>query len=561
MSEHLSFVYREEYWFISAFLNSKKVSGKETAKNLEDFIRHKFENLTPKDFYRRLTVELKEIILDMVQNISIECSWVPYLESFPYRDENTDREFDTLGFFQFKVEHYPNQPLKKENLKPMLIQQIPYLFVKDLKEFFKESIYTGILIDIESPVYVFLTSNNTKPSVIEWTQENIEKYKKLIGYWTEIYSGQWEDYSEILYTKRIENNLSNRLSELHFIRRNSGFVYMKEDSYDRFFAYMMKYVISPTPKMRAVLFALRSISESLDLLFLKTQSEMFQYLKSIEMKIKNLRLLRGLIQTNLSTIYNELDYNRRQHYTSVLKHLLAEFEIESIVKRVNEKFTTIYDAMQDLYHKKSEEAQEKTERGLNLLNLLFGAGVLADLAGVIMLSLNLQKGTLFTSILYGLIGIVIIGILSLTIFYYIYMRIQLRKPDIALTVDAIIEDQKGNVVLIKRKYPPFRDYFALPGGFIKKGEKPTEAVIREVKEETNLDIKIQSKLGVYNKEGRDPRGNVHTTAYICRIIGDVSEMRGGDDSKKAELIPLDQLKTIELAFDHKKILSDANLIK
>ena len=141
------------------------------------------------------------------------------------------------------------------------------------------------------------------------------------------------------------------------------------------------------------------------------------------------------------------------------------------------------------------------------------------------------------------------------------MRIQLRKPDIALTVDAIIEDQKGSVVLIKRKYPPFRNYFALPGGFIKKGEKPTEAVIREVKEETNLDIKIQSKLGVYNKEGRDPRGNIHTTVYKCRIIGDTLEMRGGDDSKKAELIPLDRLKTLELAFDHKKILSDANLIK
>ena len=37
-------------------------------------------------------------------------------------------------------------------------------------------------------------------------------------------------------------------------------------------------------------------------------------------------------------------------------------------------------------------------------------------------------------------------------------------------------------------------------------------------------------------------------------------MRGGDDSKKAELIPLDKLKTIELAFDHKKILKDANLV-
>ena len=558
MSELLQFIYKEEFWYISAFLNSKEVSGIETAKKVEDFIKHKFKNLTPADFYRQ---DLKESIIDMVQNISIECSWVPYLESFPYRDENTDNAFNTLGFFQFKVEYYPDQPLKKEKLEPMLIQQIPYLLLDDINGFFKKSINAGILIDTESPVYVFLTSNNTKPSNIEWTQDNIEKYKKLIGYWTEIYSGQWEDYSETLYNKRIENNLSNRLSELHFIRRNSGFVFMVEESYDKFFeSYMIKYVLDPTPKMRAVLFALRSINESLDLLYLKTQSGMFQDLKSIEMKIKNLRLLRGLIQINLSKIYNELDYNRRQHYTSVLKHLLIEFEIESIVKRVNEKFTTIYDAMQDLYHKRSQEDQQKTERGLNLLNLLFGAGVLADLAGVIMLTLNLQEGTLFTSLLNGLIGIIIIGILSLTILYYIYIRIQLKMPDVGLAVDAIIEDRKGNVVLIKRKYPPFQNYYALPGGFIDEGEKPVEAVIREVKEETNLDVKVESKLGVYNKEGRDPRGNIHSTAYICRIIGDFYDIKGGDDSKKAELIPIDQLKTIDLAFDHREILRDAKLL-
>ena len=559
MSELLQFVYKEEFWYISAFLNSKKVSGEETAKKIEEFIKNKFNNLTPDDFYRQ---DLKDRIIDMVQNISLECSWVPYLESFPYRDENTDRAFNTVGYFQFKVEYFPDQPLKKEKLEPMLIQQIPYLILDDLKEFFKGSSNSGVLIDTESPVYVFLTSNNTKPSVIEWTEENIEKYKRLIGDWTEIYSGQWEDYSETLYSKRIENNLSNRLSELHFIRRNSGFVYMVEDSYDKFFeSYMIKYVLDPTPKMRAVLFALRSINESLDLLFLKTQSEMFQDLKSIEMKIKNLRLLRGLIQTNLSKIYNELDYNRRQHYTAILKHLLNEFEIENVVNRINLKFTTIYDAMQNLYHKKSEEDQQKTERGLNLLNLLFGAGILADLAGVIMLTLNLQEGSLFTSLLNGLIGIIIIAILAVTIIYYIYIRIQLKKPTVGLTVDAVIEDLKGNVVLIKRKYPPFQNYYALPGGFIKEGEKPIEAVIREVKEETNLDIKIEYKIGVYTEEGRDPRGSVHTTAYKCRIIGDFSKIRGGDDSKDAELIPISELKNIELAFDHKKILNDANLSK
>ena len=62
----------------------------------------------------------------------------------------------------------------------------------------------GIIFDLESPIYVFITSNKIKPEEIEWTEENIEKFKKAIGYFTEIYSGQWEDYSESLYDRRIE---------------------------------------------------------------------------------------------------------------------------------------------------------------------------------------------------------------------------------------------------------------------------------------------------------------------------------------------------------------------
>ncbi len=336
---------------------------------------------------------------------------------------------------------------------------------------------------------------------------------------------------------------------------------MAEENYEKFFkSYMKQYVIDPTPKLRAVLFALRSINESLDLLFLKIQSHAFQTLKIIEEKIRNLRLLRGMIQITLSAIYNELDYNRRQHYTSVLKQLLTEFEIGNIVERINQKFNSIYDVMEDLYHKKSDENQKRTERGLNLLNLLFGAGILAELGAVIMISLNLHIGNLFTTVLNGAIAIVMITILLITIGFYLNNRLQIKKAEIGKTVDAVIEDNEGNVILIKRKYPPFQNYYALPGGFIENGESASKALVREVKEETNLDVKILHKIGLYNEEGRDPRGNIHSVAYKCSIVGDINKMRSGDDSKKVELIPKNQLKDIELAFDHKKILKDANLL-
>ncbi len=567
MTEKLEFVYFQEFWFISAFLKTSKkdgekkqkpVNGNEKSKEIETFILDKLGSLEDKDIFKK---ELKDNILELAGNISLTCKWVAYIDDFPYWDENNDKGYDTLGYFQFDVEYFKNQPEKKETIRPMLLQQIPYIILNELKKFSKKDENTGILLDLESPIYVFVTSNKTKPAKINWNPENIEKYKKIISYWTEIYSGQWEDYSVTLYDKRIENNLSNRLSELHFIRRNSAFIYMAEENYVQFFdSYMKKFVLAPTPTIRAVLFAFRLINESLDNLFLKTSSEVFMNLEDIEAKIKNLRLLRGLIQTELSIIYNELDYNRRQHYTSVLTHLINEFDLKNVVGRVNDKFAIIYDSMEHLYTKKSQENQERTEKGLNLLNLLFGAGILGDLVGLIMIAFMIGEGDFGAILMNMIVALVIMGILITTILVNIRLKFQSRKVKIGKTVDAVIEDDSGNIVLIQRKYPPFKDYYALPGGFIEKGETPEQALIREVKEETNLNVKIIGKIGVYDEKGRDPRGIIYSTAFKCKIIGDLSQMKNGADSQKTLLFSKEKVKKIELAFDHREILKDAKIL-
>ncbi len=559
MAESLQFIYKEEFWFISTFLNTSKVDTEHLSMLLQNLIQDKLNNLTDEDIYRK---ELKDDLMEMVKNIALSCKWVSYVDNFPYTDENSERKYNNLGFFQFDIEYYKNDPSKKEKIKPLLIQQVPYIVLNILKEFSKKPGSEGIFFDLESPIYIFSISNKTTLPNISWTQENIKKYKREISYWTVIYSGQWPDYSEKLFDRRIRDNLSNRLSELHFIYRNSGFIYMAEQNYENFFeSYMKQYVLDPTPKMRAVLFALRSINQSLDLLFLKTRSGAFVNIEIVEDKIKNLGLLRGLIQTNLSIIYNELDYNRREHYTSVLKHLINEFELNDLVNRVNDKFKIIEGALQELYLQKSKENQERTEKGLSLLNLLFGAGVLADLAGVILIALSLEESDWPSILLHSLIALFIVGILVITLGYYIFLRYKIKEKEIGKAVDAIIEDNEGNIVLIKRKYPPFKDFYALPGGLVEKGENLKHALIREVEEETNLGIQIIKKIGYYDEEGRDPRGPIHSTVYKCRIKGNVSDMKSRDDAVDVILVPKGKLKEIDLAFDHKKMLIDADIIE
>jgi len=559
MAEELQFIYKEEFWFISAFLNATIVDSQQLATQIQNLISTKLSILKDKYIYRK---ELKNEIIELAKEITFTCKWVPYVENFPYTDENSEKLYSSLGYFQFDVEYFKNNPSKKEKIKPILIQQIPNIVLNILKKFSKKPENEGVFFDLESPIYIFAISDKTKPGNISWTESNIEKYKKIIAYWTVIYSGQWPDYSEDLFNRRIRNNLSNRLSELHFIYRNSGFVYMAEKNYEEFFVrYMKQNVLDPTPKMRAVVFALRSINESLDLLFLKTRGGVFVNLETIESKIKNLGLLRGLIQTRLSIIYNELDYNRREHYTSVLKHLINEFELKDLVERVNDKFKLINDALQEIYMQKNKENQERTEKGLSLLNLLFGAGILADLAGVILIAFSLSESDLSAIMLYGITAFLIISILVLTVGYYIFLRMKIKSTEIGEAVDGIILDDKDHIVLIKRKYPPFRDFYALPGGFVLKGEKPTQALLRETKEETNLDVQIIKKIGYYDEKGRDPRGEIHSTAFKCNVKGDFSKMKSGDDSRDVELVPIEKLKKITLAFDHRKMLKDAEILK
>ena len=122
----------------------------------------------------------------------------------------------------------------------------------------------------------------------------------------------------------------------------------------------------------------------------------------------------------------------------------------------------------------------------------------------------------------------------------------------SLTVDGvIIKDNK--VLLIKRRNEPYKDKWAIPGGFVEYGEKTEDAVIREIKEETGLEAKIDGLIGVYSDPDRDPRKHVVSIAYLLTDIK--GKEKGGDDAKEAKWWYINDLP--DLAFDHHNILDDA----
>ncbi len=118
-----------------------------------------------------------------------------------------------------------------------------------------------------------------------------------------------------------------------------------------------------------------------------------------------------------------------------------------------------------------------------------------------------------------------------------------------LTVDAIIEIN-GGIVLIKRKNPP--QGWAIPGGFVDYGETIEEAVTREAKEETGLDIELIRQFHTYSDPKRDPRHHTVSTIFIAKADG---SPKAGDDAKEACIFTIETLPE-KIAFDHRQILED-----
>ena len=130
----------------------------------------------------------------------------------------------------------------------------------------------------------------------------------------------------------------------------------------------------------------------------------------------------------------------------------------------------------------------------------------------------------------------------------------IRTPFLA--VDGIIKlfdenDKFKGIVLIERKNEP--KGLALPGGFVEIGETVEHALIREMKEETDLDIEIVDLFGIYSDPARDPRFHTVSIVFVCRAYG---EPNASSDAKNVNIYKLEDIPFEKLVFDHKDILMD-----
>jgi 8-oxo-dGTP diphosphatase len=128
----------------------------------------------------------------------------------------------------------------------------------------------------------------------------------------------------------------------------------------------------------------------------------------------------------------------------------------------------------------------------------------------------------------------------------------------ALTVDCVVFDTRGRVLLIRRKNEPFKGAYALPGGFAEIGEMTEAACRRELLEETGLEVGALRLVGVYSDPKRDPRGHTVSVVYLTEVPEGVAP-RAGSDAAGAEWVA--DWRKQQLAFDHTQTLEDAEKLR
>ena len=118
---------------------------------------------------------------------------------------------------------------------------------------------------------------------------------------------------------------------------------------------------------------------------------------------------------------------------------------------------------------------------------------------------------------------------------------------------AVLVEEDGRVLLVRRVNEPFRGLWTLPAGFVNGGEDPAEAAARECEEETGLSVRVRRVLDVIS--GREhERGADFVIVYLAEIVS--GELAAADDADAAEWFPYDDLPPLAFKATQKVLLKE-----
>lgn len=129
-------------------------------------------------------------------------------------------------------------------------------------------------------------------------------------------------------------------------------------------------------------------------------------------------------------------------------------------------------------------------------------------------------------------------------------------------VSNIFVDDTGRLLLMKRadQCHTFPGYWGLVGGFIDPGETPEEAAIREAREEIGVEIQVEHFIGRYYNTPHPNYQNTIALPHYSKIISGTPHPAQPQECSDVKWFAPEEVRKMELAYDHKQILEDEGLI-
>jgi 8-oxo-dGTP diphosphatase len=122
----------------------------------------------------------------------------------------------------------------------------------------------------------------------------------------------------------------------------------------------------------------------------------------------------------------------------------------------------------------------------------------------------------------------------------------------------VVIEEDGKILLVKRKFEPYKGDWCLPAGFMEYDESPEQCAIRETKEELNVDVELDGLYGVYSGKD-DPRTHAVLVMYWAKIIG--GELKPGDDAEEIRYFAKNEIPSNIAFLAHRQIIKEFFEIK
>ncbi|MFX1483413.1 MAG: hypothetical protein ACFFCP_09510 [Promethearchaeota archaeon] len=349
---------RHVRWFVS-FLAELRLAGDELAaicSNLEDIIA---PSLVDDPAIDKLALE-------------VEVSW-------SHIAEMNLEEMRWLGVLKIQTD------LGHSYIDVKDIQNVSIRLSKVLMKSFEDLNEQGrIMVDIDSPFYVVLSSDTTEPGPQHWDTPTIQQYKKSLGPYLNLYSGQWADYNEELYNRRIENNLSNRTTELHFYARNSAFLYIEGEGYEKYWNYVEEVMDPPLVRARGVIFVMLKLQDLIQRFLRELPDLKMEDVTIIEEKQAELEKTNRSLMQLVAVIRREEMVNMRAHARALNDHLIKIFRIEEVLSNVSNELRYVHESVESIHEEKNRNLQKRQERLFLYLNIILGASILTEAINIMI---------------------------------------------------------------------------------------------------------------------------------------------------------------------------------